>query len=143
MHNHEVASSVGGGADQSVGSLRPLSLQNQALLDGIRHLLPALKHEVSDQLISDGMLQSVLARRTSYTGVPDRLFDGSLLCPPSKQVERLVDETVFTSLLCAVFSEALRQTYQIACDLALLESCIPELRAYTWFVPSQMLRSRL
>ena len=143
MLNHEVASSIGGGADQSVGSPRPLHLQSQALLDGIRHLLPALRHEVSDQLISEGMLPSVLARRTSLTGVPDRLFDGSLLCPPTKQVERLVDETVFTSLLCAVFCEALRQTYQITCVLALLESCIPELRAYTWFVPSQLLRSRL
>lgn len=143
MLNHEVASLVGRGANQSVGSLRPLRLQSQVLLDGIRHLLPALKYEVSNQLISEEILPSVLAQRTSLTCVPDRLFDGSLLCPPARQVERLVDETVFTFLLCAVFREALRQTYQVTFDRALLESSIPELRAYTWFVPSQPLRSRL
>lgn len=143
MLNHEVASSVGGGADQRVGSLSPPRLQTQALLDGIRHLLPTIKNEASDQLASEDMLQFVLARRTALTGVPDLLFDGSLLCPPDKLFERMVDETIFTYLLCHVFREALGQSYHIACDLALLESCIPELQAYTWFVPSRTLHARL
>lgn len=55
----------------------------------------------------------------------------------------MVDETAFTYLLCNVFCEALGQGFHIVRDLALLESCIPELRAYTWFVPSRTLHSRV
>jgi len=143
MLDQEVALLVCEDTVQHIDSSKPLRLQSQGLLDGLRHLLPTLKQEATDQLLSGGLLPSIFARRSSLTGVPDRLFDGSLLCPPDKQLERVVDETVFTSLLCAVFREALRQSYNVRYDLALLESCIPELRAYTWFIPSESLRSRL
>ena len=73
----------------------------------------------------------------------NRLFDHSFLCKAEQLAERVVDEAVFTFLLCAVFCEALRQSYGLSLKQEALALCIPEIGAYTWFVPSKPLQTRL
>jgi hypothetical protein len=139
MIHREVALPVRGEIGQSGTSPQgPLRLQHQALLVGIRHLLPLLKQEATDSIggPSSERLQAILARRTTFTRVPDRLFDHSFLCKSEQLAERVVDEAVFTFLLCAVFCEALRQSYGLSLEQEALTLCIPEIGAYTWFVPS-------
>ncbi len=146
MVHQEGASPVRGEIGQSGTSLqRPLRLQHQALLEGIRHLLPLLKQEAIDYISGSGSerLQTIVARRTTFTGVPDRFFDHSVLCKAEYLTERVVYEAVFTFLLCAVFCEALHQSYDLALHQESLALCIPEIGAYTWFVPSKTVQTRL
>src|SRR5579859_6080606 len=143
MLHHEVESLVREDVGSSNTSLKPLHLQHQALLEGIRHLLPLFKQEASGWIGIPQHLQAILAGRTSYTGVPERLFDHSFLCLPERRASRVVDEAVFTFLLCSVFCEALRQSYNLHLNREALASCIPEIGAYTWFVPSHGLQTRL
>jgi adenine-specific DNA-methyltransferase len=146
MVHQEVALPVRGEIGQSSTSpQRPLRLQHQALLEGFRHLLPLLKQEATDSIggPSSERLQTIVARRTTLTGVPDRLFDHSFLCKAEQLAERVVDEAVFTFLLCVVFCEALRQSYGLSLKQEALTLCIPEIGAYTWFVPSKSLQTRL
>src|SRR5947209_310946 len=115
MVHQEVALPVLGEIGQSGTSpQRPLRLQHQALLEGIRHLLPLLEQEATDYINGSERLQTIVTRRTTFTGVPDRFFDHSTLCKAEQLTERVVDEAVFTFLLCAVFCEALRQSYGLA-----------------------------
>src|SRR5713101_9972484 len=146
MVHQEVALPVRGEIGQSGTSPQgPLRLQHQALLEGIRHLLPLLKQEVTDSIggPSSERLQTIVAHRTTFTCVPDRLFDHSLLCKAEQLAERVIDEAMFTFLLCAVFCEALRQSYGLSIEQEALARCIPEIGAYTWFIPSKPLLTRL
>jgi hypothetical protein len=122
---------------------RPLFQQHQALLEGIRHLLPLLEQEATGYVSSSELLQTIVACCTTFTGVPDRLFGHSPLCELEQLTERVNDEAVFTFLLCSVFCEALRQSYGLSLDQETFTLCIPEIGAYTWFVPSHSLRTRL
>ncbi len=144
MRHQEVVLPVRGEIGHAnISPHRPPRLQHQALLEGIRHLLPLLKQEAIDCIGSSEQFQTIVERRAALTGVPDHLFDHSLLCKAEQLPERVVDEAVFTFLLGAVFCEALQQSYGLALNPESLALCIPEIRAYTWFVPSHGLHTRL
>ncbi len=146
MVHQGVASPIHGEIGQSGTSPQePLRLRHQALLEGIRHLLPLLRQEAADSMGSlySEQLQTIVTRRTTITGVPDRLFGHSSPYKTEQLAERIVDEAVFTFLLCAVFCEALRQSYGLSINQEALALCIPEIDAYTWFAPSQALQTRL
>ncbi len=118
-------------------------LQQAALIDAFRQLLPRIKDEVVGQLEADGSVQHVLRHRAAVTGMPENLFDGSPLWNAEQGIEQIIHETAFAYLLQRVFWEALQQNYGLECDLILLETCIPELAAYTWFTPSPALQAQV
>jgi adenine-specific DNA-methyltransferase len=118
-------------------------LPQTALIDAFRQLLPRIQNEVANQLQTDGSVPHVLEHRTLITGVPDQLFDGSPLWNQEQGLKQIIHETAFAYLLQQVFWEALRQNYGLGRDPVLLERCIPELAAYTWFVPSPALQAQV
>jgi len=56
-------------------------LDGLALFDGLRHILPWVKVEMTAYLDDRRALSGAIKARTLITGVPDRLFDGSPVCP--------------------------------------------------------------
>lgn len=118
-------------------------LDGLVLFDGLRHILPWVKVEMTAYLDDRRALSGAIKARTLITGVPDRLFDGSPVCPDTLMGPQIGHEAAFSYLLDAVCREAIRQLCGLACDPSALHGVVPELRAYEWYRPSPGLAARI